>query len=113
MSHHRFEELEANISFSEIENPANCDCWSEVEGFVEAINHHRCAVDTTFETIWVDESISRLCGLREDWSEIGLPNYVKLERKSESGCELKIACTGISGIMLAIELTKASVEAEA
>lgn len=47
-----------------------------------------------------------------DWLEIGLSHYVKLERKPESGCELKTAYCGNFGIMLTIELTKFAVETE-
>lgn len=110
ISRHRFEEIAAHISYSGIVNPAAEDRWSEVEGFVEAINRHRRIAVTPSETICVDESISRWYGLGGDWSEIGLPHYVKLDRKPESGCELKTACCGTSGIMLAIELTKSAIE---
>lgn len=110
MSRHRFDELLSHISFSGEQFAATGDRWSEVEGFVDAINAHRRAVVTPAETICVDESISRWYGLGGDWTSLGLPHYVKLERKPESGCEIKTACCGASGILLALEITKSAAE---
>ena len=112
MSRHRFEEILSYISFSAIVLPPADDRWAEVEGFAKAITAHRHAVVTPGETLCVDESISRWYGLGGDWSQIGLPHYVKLDRKPESGCEMKTACCGSSGIMLSVELTKSATETE-
>ena len=62
------------------------------------------------ETICVDESISRWYGLGRDWIDVGLPHYVCLDRKIESGCELKSACCGASVIVLRLEITKSAEE---
>ena len=61
---------------------------------------------TPSDSICVDESISRWYGVVEEWTDICLPHYVKIERKPKSGCKIKTACCGKSGILLALELTK-------
>ena len=108
MSRHRFEKMLSHIAFSGEQHPATYDRWSEVEGFVKAINDHRRSVVTPSEYICVDESISRWYGLGGEWTDLGLPHYVKLDRKPESGCELKTACCGKSGLLLALEITKSA-----
>ena len=52
------------------------------------------------EWICVDESMSRWYGLGGSWINIGLPMYVSIDRKPESGCEIQNAACGISGVML-------------
>lgn len=38
------------------------------------------------------------------WINHGLPHYVSIDRKPESGCEIQNACCGVSGIMLRLQL---------
>lgn len=84
-----------------------------MESFVEVINRHRCAVVSHLETICVDESISRWYGLGGDWYEIILPHYLKLDRKTESGYELRTSYCANCGIMLKLELMKLAVDSDA
>ena len=43
-------------------------------------------------------------GLGGDWIDRGLPHYVAMDRKPESGCELKTSSCGELGILLQIEV---------
>lgn len=87
--------------------------WTLVQDFVDAINNHRRNNFRPSELICVDESISRWYGLGGNWIEIGLPQYVAIDRKPESGCEIQDASCGRSGIMMRLELvTTAEDEAE-
>jgi Transposase IS4 len=38
------------------------------------------------------------------WIDIGLPNYIAIERKPENSCEIQNTACGRSGIMLAFQL---------
>ena len=40
----------------------------------------------------IDESFSRWYGLGGIWAFLGLPHYVKFDRKPEAGCEIYTAC---------------------
>jgi Transposase IS4 len=41
-----------------------------------------------------------------DWINDGLPHYVAIDRKPESGCEIQTACCGSSGIMMSLRIIK-------
>ena len=110
MTRKRFEELVNCLSFSGTLPSAEGDKWEDVQGFVDAINDHRQSYVHPSETICVDESISRWYGLGGDWIDIGVPNYVALDRKPESGCELKSACCGDTGILLRLEISKSAAD---
>lgn len=56
------------------------------------------------ETICVDESISRWYGQGGHWISRGLPHYVAIDRKPESGCEIQDAACGRSGLMLRLRI---------
>jgi Transposase IS4 len=73
-----------------------------VNDFVSAVNTHRRTVVTPSELICVDESIARWYGQGGHWIDLGLPDYVYIDRKPENGFEVPNAAYGRSGIMLNI-----------
>ena len=79
MSKHRFECLVECIAWSGVHTSPDEDRWSDVNGFVDSINAHRQANMSPGEYICVDESISRWYGLGGNWTNVGLPHYVKLD----------------------------------
>jgi hypothetical protein len=108
MSRTRFRELRSAIRFSEqgdeTEMTSSQHRWSLVTGFVEAINSHRKEFFEPSDLICVDESISRWYGLGGSWIDKGLPHYVAIDRKPESGCEIQNSACGRSGVMLQLKL---------
>jgi Transposase IS4 len=108
MSRTRFRDMRAAIRFSEqgdeTEMTSSQHRWSLVTGFVDAINSHRKEFFEPSELICVDESISRWYGLGGSWIDKGLPHYVAIDRKPESGCEIQNSACGRSGIMLQLKL---------
>ena len=114
MSRHRFDELMGSIRFSEQRQvrPNWMDDmqyrWELVDGFVEAINHHR---ETNFEPsglICVDESMICWYGLGGSWFSEGLPHYVAIKRKPENGCEIRDSCCGKTGILCRLKIVKSN-----
>ena len=63
---------------------------------------------TPSQRIVVDESISRWYGLGGHWINMGLPQYVAMDRKPEDGAEIQNSACGISGIMLQLKLVKSA-----
>lgn len=109
MTYTRFMTLRANLRFSDNGNQDNDGSenrWGLVDDFVAAINFHRETFVTPSELICVDESMSRWYGLGGDYIDVGLPTYRALDRKPESGCEIKSSACGRSGIMLRLEIVK-------
>ncbi len=81
----------------------------KVQGFVDRFNEHR---ETFFFASWlicVDESISRWYGLGGSWINVGLPQYVAMDRKPEHGAEIQNSCDGNCGIMMRLKLVKTAV----
>ena len=106
MNRQRFEDLVQCVTFShasERGTPYN-NRWTLVNGFLDAINDHMLAQFTPSHMICVDESMSRWYGLGGEWSQVGLPHYVSIDRKPENGCEIKSAACGKSGILIRLEL---------
>lgn len=109
MTQYRFTKLRSSIRFSDNgnqENDGGINRWGLVDDFVSAINFHRELFVTPSELICVDESMSRWYGLGGDYIDVGLPTYRALDRKPESGCEIKSSACGRSGIMLRLEIVK-------
>ena len=63
-------------------------------------NNHREVSIIPLATICVDESMVRWYGLGGDWINMGLPQYITIDRKPESGGEIQNAADRESGIML-------------
>jgi Transposase IS4 len=60
--------------------------------------------------ICVNESIARWYGQGGHWINMGLPMYVTMDRKPESGCEIQNAECGRSGVMIRLKLVKTATE---
>lgn len=78
--------------------------WELISDFVGSINNHRHAHVSQSEYICVDESMCKWYGQGGAWIQRGLPMYVALDRKPESGCEVQNAACGRSGIMLRLSV---------
>ena len=78
--------------------------WMLVQDFVDNFNVHRKQYYSCSCLICVDESISRWYGLGGHWINMGLPQYVAMDRKPKNGCEIQNAADGYSGIMMQLKL---------
>ena len=65
--------------------------WMLVDDFICQFNDHRASHFTPSDILVIDESIARWYGLGGNWINIGLPMYVDIDRKPESGCEIQLA----------------------
>jgi len=83
-----------------------------VDDFVTAFNSFRAAKYFLSEQICADESISKWYGLGGHWINMGLPNYVAMDRKPENGCEIQDPCDSRSKIMMQLKLVKGTAENE-
>jgi hypothetical protein len=116
MCRRRFDELWRWMRFSDQpkERPEGMTSeqyrWRLIDDFVVAFNNHRAANIIPSEEICGDESISRWYGLGGHWINIGLPMYIAMDRKPDSGCEIQNCCDGKSGIMLRLKLVKSAEE---
>ena len=75
-----------------------------MDDFVETFNDYRCARYNPSDRICVDKSISKWYEVVGHWINIGLTNYVAMDRKPENGCEIKDACDGRSKVMICLKL---------
>ena len=118
MSRQRFDDIWRCIRFSEqpAERPECMSSmeyrWMLVNDFIDAFNDYRASNYSPSDRICVDESISRWYGLGGHWINVGLPNYVAMERKPENGCEIQDACDGRSRIMIRLKLVKGAIDNE-
>ena len=65
-----------------------------VDDFIEDFNDYRASNYSPSDRICVDESISKWYGLGEHWINIGLPNYVVIDRKTKTGVRYKMHMMG-------------------
>ena len=86
--------------------------WMLVDDFIEAFNDYIAASYSSSDRIRVEKSISRWYGLGGHWINIGLPNYVAMERNPDNGCEIQDTCDGRSKIMICLKLVKGYVDNE-
>ena len=82
--------------------------WYLVKDIVNAINEHIKSCVTPSDLIRVGESMSRWYGRFFVWICVGLPYYVVMDRKPESGCEMKYTACGRRGIVLLLEIFTAT-----
>lgn len=114
MSRNRFEMIWKALRFSyqpdtrPDEMPTEEYRWMLVDDFIQFFNSYREKKFFPGAVICVDESISRWYGLGGDWINEGLPMYVAIDRKPESGCEIQAACCGQSGVMIQLKIVKSS-----
>ena len=112
MARHRFEELWQHIRWSEQDDQCNPRMlpadyrWQLIDDFVKHFNDHRRLNFSPSDLVVVDELISKWYGLGGFWINIGLPQYVAIDRKPENGCEIQNACCARSRIMLQLKLVK-------
>ena len=74
--------------------------------FVERFNSYRATNVQPSEQICVDESMSRWYGNGGDWINLGIPQYIAIDRKPENGGEIQDASCGQSGIMLRLKVVQ-------
>ena len=86
--------------------------WKLVDDFIQNFNQHRASHFQPCERICVDESMIRWYGLGGHWINIGLPQYVAIDRKPENGCEIQNSACGGSGIFCRLKLVKTAEEDE-
>ncbi len=115
MTRHRFDDVWRCMAFSEQNSDLGATTsvqhlWELVNDFVKSINVHRETFFNPSELICVDESISRWYGLGGHWIDVGLPEYVAIDRKPEKGCEIQNSACGRSGIMMRLQLVTTSDE---
>ena len=71
-------------------------------GFIEVgsmiINKHPS------DSICVDESMYRWYGIRGNWINANLPQYIVIDRKPENGCGIQNTADGVSGIIMQLKL---------
>ena len=60
--------------------------WRLVNDHINKFNNHRLARFCPSERLGTDESFGRWFGLRGDWVNLGIPNYVHMNCKTDSGC---------------------------
>ncbi len=119
MSRDRFDHLMQSIRFSQQPNDRPSDLtherwsWMLVDDFVNNFNTWRQSNFIPGELLCIDESMSRWYGLGGDWINIGLPNYVSIDRKPDNGCEIQNLCCAKSGVMLRLRLVKSAEEEKA
>ena len=112
MSRQRYDDIWTclRLSFQPETRPDNVPSeeyrWMLVDDFIRFFNDHRASHFTPSDVLVIDESIARWYGLGGDWINVGLPMYVDIDRKPESGCEIQSACCGKSGIMIRLKLVK-------
>jgi Transposase IS4 len=114
MSRCRYDELLQHVRWSSQadERPESMSHeewrWTAVDDFVTRFNLHRKSYYTPSYIICVDESMSRWYGLGGHWINMGLPQYVAMDRKPEDGCEIQNCCDGKSNIMMQLRLVKSA-----
>ncbi len=86
--------------------------WKLVDGFINNYNAYRASNFVPSEQICVDESMPRWFRLGGNWINIGLPQYVAIDRKPEDGCEVQNAACRQSGVMLWLKVVKGAIEEE-
>ena len=58
------------------------------------------------DQVCVDESMARWYGMGGYWINMGLPQYVAIDRKPENGCEIQNSADGRCGVMMQLKLVE-------
>ena len=82
--------------------------WKLVEELVTNFNKYQTQFFSPLDLICADEYISWWYVQGGHWIKIGLPMYVKMERKSENGAEIHNATCGMSGIMIQLRIVQSA-----
>ena len=81
--------------------------WMLVDNHITNFNDWRATMFKPGTMIVVDESIFRWYGHGGEWINRGLPHYVDIDRKPDSGCEIQQnSCFVETGIMLRLKVVK-------
>ena len=80
--------------------------WMLVDDHIANFNNWRATMFKPGTYIVVDESIFRWYGHGGDWINWGLPHYVDMDRKPDSGCEIQNSCDVETGVMLRLKVVK-------
>ena len=67
---------------------------------------HHARTFVPSDLICVDESMSKCYGAGGHWINIGLLNYIAMDRKPENGCEIQNSADGWAWVMLHLKLLK-------
>lgn len=116
MSRTRFEEIWSNMRWSNQPEtqPEGMSSkkyrWMLVEDNVNSFNAHRASTFVPSGDICVDETMIRWYGLGGAYIQLGLPCYIDMERKPDSGAELQDAACVNSGIMIRLKIVDAAEE---
>ena len=108
----RFDNILRCIQFSVQDKvrPANMSHsshrWQLVDDFVWRFNEYREKNYYPSHYICVDESMIRWYGIGGFYINMGLPQYVDMERKPEKGGEVQNAACGESGILIRLHVVK-------
>ena len=81
-----------------------------VNDHVSNFNKNRARDYHPSYSICVDESMFRWYGIVGHQINVGLPQYIEIDRKPENGCEIQNADDVVSGIMVKLKLVKNSSE---
>jgi hypothetical protein len=110
MLRQRFDTLHTSIRFSvqPAERPENMQGedyhWMRVDGFVNAFNKQRELFIEPLSELRAVKSISRWYGQGGNWINLGLPQYVAINRKPENGCEIQSSAGAQSGSCYTLSL---------
>ena len=86
--------------------------WQLIDDHVDNFNKHRASTFVPSGEICADESVVRWYGLGGAFVNFGLPMYVELERKPDSGCEIQDICCVQSKVMLQLKIVQSSEQEE-
>ena len=119
MTRNRFEDIWSAIRWSD-QPPAQPEGmsseryrWMLVDDFIANFNEHRQRTFVPGSHLEVDESIIRWYGMGGGYISAGLPMYVDLDRKPDSGGEIQNIADVESGIMLRLKIVKSATENKA
>ena len=107
MSRNRFDALFRYVtwSFQPKERPEEMSSedyrWMMVDDHVDLFNAHCKEYCSPLWKICVDKSMSKWNGLGGTWFNIGLPNFITMDRKPEDGAEIQNAADGCTRLQWA------------
>ena len=77
---------------------------------IDNFNKHGMERLSPSEIICVDEIFSRWYRLGGEWINLGLPQYVHIDHKTDYGCNIQDTCCRRSIVMLKLKLVKGKTE---
>jgi Transposase IS4 len=86
--------------------------WMLIDDFVKAFNDNCASQIMVSNGLCVDESFSCWYDRGGSYISIGLPCYIKMDRKLKDSCKIWSCCDGRTGIMLQLKIVKTPTELE-